>query len=239
METQALLGKEPAIVVRYRLRRRTRVVPSRYFGMFLSADQQFKFKAAMGLKNWKHTGTFISPVGLGSQAVQTPIFKIVLSSSETDHIQDLEQLLDKPGQITSLVMQAKFAPTGSAKQDDLTVSLETSSSVNEFDAFPAEIDTVVYPATVSGHRFYEYTETAHSLLNSVVAGYTRLAFREGKKESPDTELLAEIEANRALALSLLGQAKTFSSFDQLEEVIDNFTPIARALYNSSTSLAES
>lgn len=239
MAIQALNEKNPAVVVRYRLTKPSYSVSLRYPGMFLPADQRFRFKAELGLKGWARTGSFISHFRIGNHPVPSPVFQIILTSSETDHIQDLEQLLGKPGQIVSLVLQAKFAPSGRAQQDDLTVSLEDWEAVDDFGDFSAEAEAEVPDEPISGQRFYEYTEMAHALLNDVVAGYTRLAFRERKKGNQDTEFLTELEVNKTLALTLLRQSKTFSSLDQLREVIDNYTPIVRALYNPSTSLAVS
>ncbi len=224
--------KGPAIVVRYRLPVKSAGV--RYFPrVFLSSDRQFKFRLALAFKNADLAVELISP--LISHFSKSPIFKFTLSATETKQIQDVEAFLDKPGRVVYLIGEAKRAKNKKAHENELSVSLEDLEAMEDFADFSPEGES---EELVSGMKFYEYTETAHALLNDVVAGYTRLAFKEKKKELPDTGFLAELEANKILALNLLRQSKTFASLDEMSEVITEYTPIVRALYdrNSSSSL---
>lgn len=234
MAMQALSKKEPAVVIRYRPSRRYSESRPRYAGVFLSADQLFKLKFELMIRNVFVNVALISPL-LSRHGLRAPIFQFVLSSPASDHIHDLEVVLNKPGQIRFLIMQAKTAPTKKAHQDDLSVSIEDWEALDPFADFSAEAEAETSSEPISGHLFFEYTELAHTLLNDVIAGYTRLAFRERKKENPDAEFLAELEVNKALALTLRRQSKTFSSLDHLREVVDDYTPIARALYDSTSS----
>ncbi|MBS1663715.1 MAG: hypothetical protein JST68_21910 [Bacteroidetes bacterium] len=233
MEVKTQRQKAPAVVVSYRLARPYYRVPSRYLGMFLPADRQFKLKVDLVLKDAGFGIYFISDIRPGFRTSGS-IFQFVLPSEGDKPIHDVEIFLDKPGQIVALIIEAKQAPTKRAQHEDLSVWLEDWDSLNAFHDFPIEENEKLEESN-SGLRLYEYTETAHTLLNDVIAGYTRLAFRERKKEIPNTDFLAELDANKMLALDLLRQPETFSSIERLLEVIEDYTPIARTLFDSSSS----
>ena len=230
--------QNPAIVVRYRPSPRARRVPYRYVTMVLPADRQIKLKfEALVQHIFFQMAYSITPERPGHTA---SVWQFVLPSEEAKPIHDMEVVLEKEGQITKLIMEAKDAPNKRAQQDDLSVSFtydwELLTDFGDFD-----IKATGEPAeAVSGLRFYEYTETANALLNDVVAGYTRLAFHERKKSQPDPIFLDELESTKRLALTLLRQPQSFFSMDRLQEVIEDYTPIVRSLFeHNSASLAAS
>ncbi len=231
--------EKPAIVVRYRPTRKAIRVSSRYVPIFLPVERQYNLMLETITQQMK--GVIVRSINLMRPGRPSSVWQFVINSEEAQPIHDMEVVLEKEGQITKLIMEAKGAPDKRARQDDLSVLFtydwELLTDLGDFDLkATGEPD-----GPTSGLRFYEYTETANALLNDVVAGYTRLAFQERKKSQPEPGLLEELEINKKLALTLLRQPQSFFSIDRLQEVIEDYTPIVRSLFehNSASSLAAS
>lgn len=237
MEVKNKHKETSAVVVRYHPGRRSRRLHSRYIGMFLPFDRHFKLKLDQAFKHTKLTASVVSEVRPGRPA-SAPILQFTLPSENDAPIHDIEIFLGKPGEIVTLIIEAKTTINKQAQRPDISVILVDWDSVNSMTDF-SEFDVQAPEEPISGMRFYEYAETAQTLLNDVVTGYTRLAFRERKKKDPDQDLLAALDSDKMLALTLLRQSDLFKSIDQLIEIIEDYTPIVRSLNDSSSTLAAS
>jgi len=221
MSVKELIKKDATLVVRYELpRRRQRNEP--YASIFLSDDKINELNIGV-LHNLELQRIYPAH---SKKREEPEIYVIFLDATDMTGIQVLETVIGKPGIIVGLMTKARTALGRKAKKDAVTVEL---GSVTERKKEKGK---------VNGMKFYELTETAHSLLSDVVAGYARLAYREKKKAKLGVRLLKKIEANRLLAMSLLRKSSTFSSLDQMEEVIAAYTPIAKELYNYSAPVNE-
>jgi len=227
-----MIVKEPpkrdgTVVVRYKIPQ-MRKIEWYYDSLFLSYTQLFKFKIEL-LSNREFLDiSHITPIS-SSRGSRANVFVFVMYSNFSVLIHEVELLLDKPREIEKLLAKAKTAENGRAFQDDISVELENEESFDVFSESKQEDDQV------SGMKFYEFTEKAHSLLNNVIAGYSRLELMERKKDSLDDFLLSELVENKTLALNLLRKSKTFSSLEQMNEVITHYTPIVKSLYNYNPS----
>jgi hypothetical protein len=225
MTAEASVHKGSAVIVRYKLPLRR--VEWAHRSLFLSYRQLFKFKTAIVLDPDFFDIAHVAPIS-GSARHKADFLVFVLHSFTHDQIRQVETLLDKPGRITHLLQEATTGLSRKVTENDLSVEIEDQEPFAEFsDDEPQE------EAPASAMKFYEYTEKVHALLNEAVAGYTRLEMKETKKEKPDTDLLAEIDSNRALAINLLRKFKTFSSLERMSEIVDEYTPIVKALYQYS------
>jgi hypothetical protein len=228
-----MIAKEPTkkndtVVVRYKIPQKRQVDLFSYSSFFLSNTQIFKFKTEL-LLNFDYLDvSHIIPVSNSSRP-KANLIVFVFHSNFHALIHEVEDLLGKHGRIEPLLAKAKIAENRKAVEDDISVELENGESADVFSEVELEEEQV------SGMRFYEYNEKAHSLLNKVIAGYSRLALSERKKETPDAQFLKEIDENKSLATNLLRKSKTFSSLDQMNEVITQYTPIARVLYDYNPS----
>jgi hypothetical protein len=84
---------------------------------------------------------------------------------------------------------------------------------------------------VSGMDFFVASELSNSILNDIVATYTRLEFKEGRKQTPDFNLIREYDLKRAEVWKELNKSENFQSFKRMNEIIEVYTPILKQLDN--------
>jgi hypothetical protein len=76
--------------------------------------------------------------------------------------------------------------------------------------------------------WYSRTESANSILNSLVALGSRESRNELKKAKPDLNRVAELKALQNEAFAALNDNDNFTTLDRLDAVIDNYSPILLA-----------
>lgn len=221
MPVKELKKEKSAVTVRYRMP--ALQMSFHYHAYLLSTEKFLRFKTRIAFDKEDLDMAVISPIGTSFS--RPLIMQFILYAFTDDQIQQVEFVLDKPGRIKQLLSQAYAARNKMAHDYDLSVTLGVKGAVDDFADFSAEVEPV------SGLKMYEFTEKAHTLLNEAVAGYSRLSLKEKKKPSPDTTFLTQIDANKSLALGLLRQSKTFSSLDELMEIVAEYTPIVKNLYD--------
>jgi hypothetical protein len=84
---------------------------------------------------------------------------------------------------------------------------------------------------VSGTDFFVASELSNSILNDIVATYTRLEFKEGRKQTPDFNLIKEYDAKRADVFKELCRPDNFKSLDGMNKIIAMYTPILKEIMN--------
>jgi hypothetical protein len=80
---------------------------------------------------------------------------------------------------------------------------------------------------VSGMDFFVASELSNSILNDIVAAYTRLEFKEGRKQSPDFKQIREWDLKRAEVWKVLSKSENFMSLTKMNEIIETYTPILK------------
>lgn len=80
---------------------------------------------------------------------------------------------------------------------------------------------------VSGMEFFIASELSNSVLHDIVAAYTRLEFKEGRKQSPDFKVISEYEAKRSEVLGVLYKSENFNSLANMNKIIEVYTPILK------------
>jgi len=84
---------------------------------------------------------------------------------------------------------------------------------------------------VSGMDFFVAIELSNSILNDIVAAYTRLEFKEGRKQTPDFNLIREYDLKRSEVWKVLCKSENFISLDKMNEIIEIYTPILKQILN--------
>ena len=82
---------------------------------------------------------------------------------------------------------------------------------------------------VSGMDFYVAAELSKSVLNDIVATYTRIEFKEGRKQNPDFSRIREFDEKRSEVLGLLYKSENFSSLDNMNKIIEKYLPVLKQL----------
>lgn len=82
---------------------------------------------------------------------------------------------------------------------------------------------------VSGMDWFVASELSNSILHDVVAAYTRLEFKEGRKQTPDFNLIREWDLKRAEVLKELYKSENFQSYNRMNEIIEIYTPILKEI----------
>jgi hypothetical protein len=80
---------------------------------------------------------------------------------------------------------------------------------------------------VSGMDFYVASELSNSILNDIVAAYTRLEFKEGRKQSPDFNVIRQYDMKRSEVWKVLCKSENFSSLASMNKIIEVYTPILK------------
>jgi hypothetical protein len=73
--------------------------------------------------------------------------------------------------------------------------------------------------------WYELTESAHSVLHSIVTLAAREEMNEQRKTSPDEQRIAELKALGNEAMKMVEDTNNFSSIDRMRELVDKYSPI--------------
>src|SRR5579863_2870765 len=227
MNMIAKISGDKRVVVRFKFSPRSQ---DRYIQrVFLPYERMVMVKLQLAVRTKYIRAAIISPINLHGSS-QRKMVQFVLPFAEKNRLNEIESLFDIKGRINTLVNEAIRSRTFRAHDEDLSVAIEDMENVEDF-----VVDEVEEQATISGMTFYEYTEKAHALLSQVIAGYSRLELQERKKEHPDAHFLEELQNNQAVAFNLLRKADTFSSIDQMSELISDYTPIVRALYEDPST----
>lgn len=80
---------------------------------------------------------------------------------------------------------------------------------------------------VSGMDFFVAAELSNSILHDIIAAYTRLEFKEGRKQTPDFKVISEYEVKRADVLKVLYKSENFNSLEKMNKIIEVYTPILK------------
>lgn len=80
---------------------------------------------------------------------------------------------------------------------------------------------------VSGVEFFVASELSNSILNDIVAAYTRLEFKEGRKQNPDFDVIRQFDAKRSEVFKELCKLENFNSLANMNKIIEVYTPILK------------
>jgi hypothetical protein len=87
------------------------------------------------------------------------------------------------------------------------------------------------PMEVGGMDFFVASELSNSILNDIVAAYTRLEFKEGRNQSPDFKVIREYDLKRSEVFKELCRLDNFKSVDSMNKIIETYSPILKQLDN--------
>jgi hypothetical protein len=79
--------------------------------------------------------------------------------------------------------------------------------------------------------WYELTETSNYILNAIIAYASKAQMKEERSSNPDKEKIIYLEKLYEEVYAVNRDTANFNSLNKMQEIIDKYSPILKALHN--------